>query len=175
MAHDHLVEHAGETVLIAAAVDVSAPGRLLRTHVGWRADDCPGLREVLVPGRRDRSSDAEVSHDRAVAGEHDVFGLDVAMHHSLFVRVGQRVRHVGRNAHGVSDRELFFSVESVAQRLALNVRHHVVEEASGGARVVQRQDVRMLQPRGRFDLEEEPVGPESRREFGVQHLMATGR
>ena len=63
-----------------------------------------------------------------------------------------------------------FSRQPLAQRLALDERHHVEEEPIGVARVEQRQDVRMLQLGGGLDLGEEALGAEHGRELGVQHL-----
>jgi hypothetical protein len=60
--------------------------------------------------------------------------------------------------------------EPRAQRLALDERHHVVQQPARAPRVEQRQDVRVLQRRGDADLREEPLGPHGRRELLVQHL-----
>jgi hypothetical protein len=46
----------------------------------------------------------------------------------------------------------------VTQRLALDVRHDVVEEALGVTGVVQRQDVRMREVGRDLDLLVEPLG-----------------
>ena len=70
----------------------------------------------------------------------------------------------------VGDRELPLAVEPVAQRLALDERHHIEQQAVGLARVEQRQDVRVLQVRGDLDLREEALGAEHGGELGVQHL-----
>ncbi len=59
-----------------------------------------------------------------------------------------RTRHFTRDAHRVSDRQLAVTLEARPQRLAGHERHHVVQQAVGVAAVEQRENVRMLQPRG---------------------------
>ena len=48
--------------------------------------------------------------------------------------------------------------------------HHVVEKALGFARIVQRKDVRMLQPGRDLDLPEEALRTHRRRQLAAQHL-----
>ena len=72
--------------------------------------------------------------------------------------------------NGFVDWKLLLAVETFAQRLAFDVRHHVVEKAVGGAGVEQRKDVRMVEPRGELDLAKKPVGAERCGEVGVEDL-----
>ncbi len=39
------------------------------------------------------------------------------MDHAVVVRILQRIRHLARDAHGVGDRELLFTLQPRAQRL----------------------------------------------------------
>src|SRR5213079_1237917 len=64
--------------------------------------------------------------------------------------------------------ELLHPRQAVAQGFPFDVRHDVIEEAGRGARVVQGQDVGVLQPGGDLDLAQEPLGAERRREVRVQ-------
>src|SRR5207245_9789994 len=66
--------------------------------------------------------------------------------------------------------ELLSPVQPVAERLALDVRHDVVEEAFRLSRIVQRQDVGMTEARGGLDLPEKPLAAEGGRELRRQHL-----
>ena len=102
--------------------------------------------------------------------EEDVLGLDVAVDHAVAVRVVQRVGDVGRDAHRLVDAQLLLAIELGAQRLALDVGHHVVQEAIGGAGVEQGQDVGVLERGGGLDLLDEPVGTEHRGQLGPEHL-----
>ncbi len=102
--------------------------------------------------------------------QQDVLGLDVTVHDSVAVRVLERVGHFPRDPHRVVHGQLLFAYQPVAQRFALDVRHHVEDEAVGLARIEQRQDVRMLQIGRRLDLGEEPLAAEHGRELRPQHL-----
>ena len=74
------------------------------------------------------------------------------------------------DAKGLFDRKRPFALESSPEGLARHVGHHVVDEPVGLPRVVEREDVRMLQPRGDTDLVEEPLGSDRGRDLGPQHL-----
>ena len=102
--------------------------------------------------------------------QEDVLGLDVAVDHVLAVRIVERTRHLARDANRLGDRQLAFALESRAECLPRHERHHIVQQAVGVAAVEERQDVRMLQPRGRTDLAQEPLATERRAEVGMQHL-----
>ena len=60
----HLEQDTPETVDIAPPVELPAPRRLLRAHVGRRADRDPRLSQVLSGRRGDRARDPEVAHHR---------------------------------------------------------------------------------------------------------------
>ena len=83
--------------------------------------------------------------------------------------VRQRVGHFAQNANRVGDRQLALRQPS-AERFSVHVGHHVIEEAVGLARVVERQDVRVLQAGGHLDLAEEPVRAERGGEVGTEDL-----
>ncbi len=104
--------HAGEervsdnaqAVNIGAAVDL-APARLLRRHERRRAnggaDD--GVGGVILV---EQLGDAEV-HEQgfAVAIDHDVAGLDVAVEHAQVVGIVQPLGHLADDRHHVGGRQ----------------------------------------------------------------------
>jgi hypothetical protein len=102
--------------------------------------------------------------------QQDVFRLDVAVNELVLVRMGQRVGHLARDAERLVHGQLPLPPQAVAERLALDIRHDVVEEPIRLARIVERHDVRVPQPCRDPDLPQEPLGPERRRQLGPQHL-----
>ena len=110
------------------------------------------------------------------AREHHVLGLDVAVHHTVAVRFGQGIGHVAQDPHGIGHRQGALTRDPVAEGCPLDERHDVEQvgagrvRPSGGTRVVERQDVGVLQRRGDADLTEEAVGAHRRGQIGLEHL-----
>ena len=67
--------------------------------------------------------------------------------------------------------ELHLPGEPRAERLPLDVGHGVVEQPGGFARVMEREDVGVLQPGGGLDLALEALGAEGGAELGPQDLQ----
>jgi len=74
------------------------------------------------------------------------------MNHILPMRIVERTRHFACDTHGLGDGQLAFALQTCAQRLAGDERHHVVQQAVGVTAVEQRENVRMLQARGGADF-----------------------
>ena len=101
----------------------------------------------------ERPRDPEVRDQRApVAGEQDVLRLHVAVDHSLIMRVLERLRRFADDAERLGERQPPLPRQPGAERLALDVGHGEPEPAGGLAGVEHREDVRMLQSRGKPDL-----------------------
>ena len=130
----------------------------------------PGLGHPGAAGLARGERDAEVGDQRLAVVQQDVLGLDVAVDDAVAVRVVERGGDLAGDPDRVVDRELLLPVEPVAQRLALDERHDVEEEAVGLARVEQREDVRVLEVGGELDLGQEPLGADHGGELGTQHL-----
>ena len=181
-AREHLVGEAAERIEIGAVIGLGIARRLLRRHVGRRADRRPHLREPLrravVARRADRLGDAEVGDRGRAAGEQHVVGLDVAVHDAVLVRVRERLGHVAQQSHRLGDGERRAAFESRAQRFTLDERHGEPGQAVHRAGGVHRHDVRMLQLGREEDLAIEALDVHARRELGRQHLhddLATER
>ena len=170
LAGEHLVEHAAQGVHVAAGGDLPLAHRLLGAHVVRGAERHAGFRHARPAGLAGGKRDAEVGHQGPAVVQQDVFGLDVAMDHVVAVRVVQRARHLGGDAHRVRHRELLFPVHPVADRFAFDVRHHVEEEPVGLPTVEEGEDMRVLEVGRGLDLAQEPLGADHGRELGPEHL-----
>ena len=102
--------------------------------------------------------------------QQNVLGLDVPVNHSAAMRVVERVGDLGRDAHRLLDAELPLAIELLADRLSLDVGHHVVQESPRLTRVEQREDVRVTQRRRRLDLLHEALGAEHRGQLRLEDL-----
>jgi len=78
-----------------------------------------------------RARDAEVEDDRVAAGQHDVFGLDVAVDDAVLVGVLQGATDLARDLECGVERELGFGGQALPERLALGERHDVIHQAAG--------------------------------------------
>jgi hypothetical protein len=149
--------------------------RLRRAHVVRSADGDAGPGQLLVRQlafcSAERLGDAEFGDEGvAVAGEQDVLGLDVAVDDAMLMGVVQRLRRLPRDPERVVKRELPLAPKPVAQTLALDERHGEPQVPGGVTGVVDREDVRMLQPGGEADLALEALGTEHVGQLGVKHL-----
>jgi len=117
-----------------------------------------------------RAGHAEVRDQRVSRIEQDVGRLDIAMDHVAAVGIAQRVGHLPRDLQRIGDGQLPLAIEALAQGLALDVRHDVVDQAVHLVGVVQRKDVGMVQAGGDLDLVQEPGGADFLRQVGPQHL-----
>jgi hypothetical protein len=92
------------------------------------------------------------------------------VHHTAFVRVGQRAGDVAQNADHFRNRQRATATQSCAQRFALDERHRVIRNAVDLTRCEERNDLRLLEARGQLNLTSEPVDVHAGHEIGVQHF-----
>ena len=111
-----------------------------------------------------RKRDAEVGHDRPAVLKEDVLRLEVPVDNAVSVRVVEGGEHGESDSERVVDRELLLAVEPRAQRLTLDVWHHIVQQPVGGAGVEEREEVRVLQVGRNADLTQEALDAEDRTE-----------
>jgi hypothetical protein len=90
------------------------------------------------------------------------------MDHAVLVSVVESIGHLACDPERVLDGQLSLAREPAPKALAIDIGHDVVQQSRGLTRVVERQDVGMRQAGDRLDLTLEALGPESRRELGVE-------
>ena len=88
----------------------------------------------------------------------------------MLVRVGEGARDLPRDRQRVVQRQLGFMVEALPQGLSLDVRHDVIQQVGSGARVIQRQDVGMVELCGDLDLSQEPFCAERGGDLLAEYL-----
>ena len=125
----------------------------------------------MLGAATERARDPEIGHDGSAVGEQeDVLRLHVAVDHVVPVRIVEGQRRLPADAESVLHWELTFAPQSVPQRLALDIGHGEPQATRGFARVVDREDVRVLEARGELDLVLETLRAERLRELGVEDL-----
>ncbi len=155
----HFIEDAAERKDVGAWVE-RAPLNLLGRHVADRADHHPllrlpalGLRLLVVQRAHPRADDfgePEIEHlGVAVAGDHDVLRLQIAMHDAGGMRFLQRVRDLGHVLHQFPGVALLS--HDLAQRGAVDqlrddvVRGAPVTREPALTDAVDGEDVRMIE------------------------------
>ena len=86
----------------------------------------------------------------------------------------QRARDFTGDSHRLLDPELDLDPQSIAQRSALDIRHHVPQPAIVGAGIEQRQDGGVVESGGEADLSEEALRAEDGGQLGMEHLESDG-
>ncbi len=133
--------------------------RLLGGQVRRGAEHGARLRRGLGA---EHARDAEVHDlDRAVARDHDVAGLDVAVDHALCVRRRDRRRDLLRDLGRLNGGGLAAGRHELGEGAALDELHDDVLRVVVCAGVVHAHDVRLVQARGRLRLTAETVARSS--------------
>src|SRR5580658_773992 len=154
LASDGLVQGDAYGVKIGAAVEWFA-ANLFGRHVSDGAERSASHGEAhVVAGARD----AEVHQlNDAEGSEHDVGGLDVAMHDSLRMGASESGEHLIQidERVGIADIAL---LQAGGERGAFDVLHDHDELIADGQRGAQLGDIRMMQAGENFYLAQETVG-----------------
>ncbi len=92
------------------------------------------------------------------------------MNDLIAVRVVERPGDGPGNAACLLHRNAPFTIEEIAERLADDKRHYIIEKAICFAGIEKRENVRMVQPRSEANLTKEAVRTERRGQIGMEHL-----
>jgi hypothetical protein len=109
----------------------------------------------LNSGQVNGARDAEIGDDGVTTREQDIFGLDVAVDDALTMSVGQSICGFARYLYGRINCDLPLAIDSRPQRLSADIRHEIVKQRVHVTRVVEREDVRMLQAGQRANFTDE--------------------
>ena len=143
------VEHHAQAPDIGARIDqVGLSGCLLGTHIDRRPGEVRALPEL-----RGLQRGAEIDDVRhALLVDQDVGRLDVAMDEPFLMRVLQPPRHLGQQL-GDARMHQPPAEDVLVQVVALDpLGDHVAQAVVGGAHIVDRHDLWMVQPRGAASL-----------------------
>jgi hypothetical protein len=144
VAGQHRKEERAQGVDVTALVELGCPSRLLRAHVGGRADD-----EIAGDGgRRFRRQldDAKVRQvSCAEAVEEHVVRFDVTVDDPLLVGAIEGRRKPAQNRRGRGERQGTVALQALFERASLHVAHHQVGRSVCLAEVVDWYNRRVFQ------------------------------
>ena len=172
LAHQPEVGGEPEGVEVAASVELLTRS-LLGAHELRRAHHFAHARHRRIRRAGDPARHPEVHQQRSArrALQHDVVGLDVAVHHAASVRVGERVGDVLQQAHAFARRQRAGARDTLREALALDEAHHERQHALAFLDGVHRHDVGMREARRDAGLPHEPLAQHRIGREGLrQHL-----
>jgi hypothetical protein len=168
-----LEQHARQRILIAARIDRIEPARLLRRHIGGRADRTERARDQAALVERGHTEVDELGRDHTVRAlrQQDVGRLDVAMHDPCAVHLLDSVEDGQHEIERDVTRQRTLTRQLQVERLAVQELHHQIRHALFDPDVVHLDDVGMAHARETLSLTQKArdgLALAARR--GAQHL-----
>ena len=97
--------------------------------------------------------DAEITDlHRAVGQEKDICRLDVAVDHALAMRIVERAQDLRHDPHDIGNAEALVRFETRLELAPLDKFHRDIPDAGFVAKIVDRHDVRLVEPARRLRL-----------------------
>jgi hypothetical protein len=109
-------------------------------------------------------------------GQEHVLRLDVTVHHTVFMRIGECRNHLGQDPDALSDGEFTLARQLCPKRFPIDVWHHVIQDfvatilRNACAGIDEREDIGMVELRGDVNLLQKPLGAERRSHVGPKRL-----
>ena len=152
LADQALVEDDAERIDVGAAVE-GARGDLLRGEIRDRPDERARFRQPRLGRRMGEAEihDSDPGAESVLARDHDVGGLDVAVHDAARVAVVEGVGDLGADVHHLAETQRLVADHAKQVRSARD-RHHEEERALVPADVVDGDDGRMVHLRDDLGL-----------------------
>lgn len=152
-AAEQFVKYDSQAVDVGGRADrLAVSAGLFRRHVGRRPHDLPAVTDLSV-ARVLPAGETEVhDHRFALAVDHDVRGLEVAMDDPFVMGFLQRQGQFADYRHDLAVAQLRFRLQHLRQRLAVDERQHDVVAAVDRADFVDRADLGMVETGGRAGL-----------------------
>ena len=166
----HLIGDARERVDVAPRVQRPVTSCVLGAHVPRRADEDAAVCEPIASGCADGHCDAEVGQHWLAVVQQDVFGFNVSVQDALAMRVVERAGDRAGDRDRFIDGQFVLACQTVAQGLAFDQGHDVIQEPLDRTGIVKGHDVRVLQLRRDADLSKESIGAQQRRQLRPQDL-----
>ena len=141
-AGEHLIEHNAERIEVAAGVRLKTLGLLGRDIVHGADGRVGSAAAVFVL----KGGDAEISHlGDAVAVDHNVLRLNIAMHDAVLMRVLERLCDLRGKEERLRRGELPLAGDILLERDAFDQLHDDILHRERMAHIVHRDDVRMAE------------------------------
>jgi hypothetical protein len=169
----HLVQRDSERVDVAARVGVGGE-HLLGRHVAAGAHRHSRARQAALAHHL---GDAEVHHlDDALAIQHDVAGLDVAMNDAGAVGMAEPQQRLAKHGNGALGRQRSAAMNHLRECFAVDKFHHHHGVFAGGDERVKRGEIGVVEIRLRLRLAaKRATSSGTRARSPLSTLMATTR
>jgi len=172
VAREHLEHDTAKAVEVTASVYRWICRRLFRTHV-LRCPDCETeISQPITCGKCKRLGDAKVCNNCVSGLEKNILRFDVTVNDAPPMSKAEGIGNLRCDLKNIVDGELPFSLDAMAKSFAVDVRHHIKQEAVCLTRIKKGKDVRMRKAGDRSNFSKESLCSDRRSELRAQDLQS---